>query len=65
MLNVGGYWFADRDAQTPAGADRMPTADEAAVADKAAKNVDLEKVGANERGMLKVGADVKGEGELP
>lgn len=50
------------DAETKAGADRMPTAEEAAIAD------DLEldpEVAEHEREMAERGANQEGEGRVP
>jgi hypothetical protein len=56
---------SERDAEVKAGAGPMPTAEEEAAADEAAKDVDLSKVAKHEREMLETGAHVKGEGEIP
>jgi hypothetical protein len=57
--------FAERDARAKAGADRMPTADEEAVADGGATDVDMDAVARHEEDMLHKGANVRGEGEVP
>ncbi len=55
------------DEHTPSAADagRMPTAEEEAVADENAKDVDLDAVETEYRDMTEKGANVKGEGEIP
>jgi hypothetical protein len=50
------------DAQTPAGADREPTTEEAARADELTLDP---KVAEHEREMAERGADQQGEGKLP
>ena len=52
------------DRLVPAQADRPPTADEEAAAEKAAADVDLGRVTAHEREMAEKGKNVKGEGEI-
>ncbi len=54
-----------RDAHVKPGADKMPTPEEVAAADSAAADVDLDGVAAHEREMMELGANVKGEGEVP
>jgi hypothetical protein len=50
-----------REASAPHAADRPPTAEEAA----AAESIELDpEVAAHEREMDKLGAEVKGEGEI-
>ncbi len=48
----------------PAAADRMPTAEEEAAAERAAADVDVEKVATHFEEMAEHGADVRGEGEI-
>ncbi len=48
---------------TPA-ADRPPTDDEAAAAERAAKDVDLDRVSAEYEEMAERGANVQGEGQI-
>jgi len=45
-------------------ADRPATPDEAAAAAAAAEQVDVDQVGAHETEMNRIGANVKGEGEI-
>ncbi len=45
-------------------ADRPPTEDEETAADDAAKDVDIDSVAAHEQEMGKVGAEVRGEGQI-
>lgn len=45
-------------------ADRPPTAEESAAAERAADHVDLERVAAHEREMAERGAHVRGEGAI-
>jgi hypothetical protein len=55
------------EADKVAGADRPPTDEEAAAADKsfeAEGEGEREKVAENYEGMAKLGADIKGEGEI-
>ena len=55
------------DALRDAAADRPPTGAEEAAADAAASNIDEEELGEIARHsdeMTKLGADVKGEGEI-
>lgn len=52
------------DRPVPPEADRGPTADEEAAADKAAADVDLDRVAAHEKEMAEKGKNVKGEGEI-
>ncbi len=59
------YEFEQRDEQVPAGADRPPTADEEAAAERAAGDVDIDEVAAHEREMLERGAKQQGEGSVP
>ena len=47
-----------------AAADRMPTADEEAAAERAADDVDVEEVAAHHEEMTETGARVRGEGEI-
>jgi len=44
--------------------DRMPTDEEERAAERAAQDVDLDEVAAHEEEMTKLGANVKGEGEI-
>ena len=44
--------------------DRPPTEAEERAAERAAKDVDLDKVAKNYEEMIEVGADVPGEGEI-
>jgi hypothetical protein len=48
----------------PADGGPEPTPEEERVADKAAEDVDLEKVAEHEREMLELGANVRGEGQI-
>jgi hypothetical protein len=52
-----------RDAQVTAGADRPPTAEEEAVAERVAATVDPEAKEHFEE-MAKLGANVRGEGQI-
>ena len=52
------------DRLVPPGADRMPTPDEEAAAEKASAGVDLASVTAHEKEMAEKGKNVKGEGEI-
>ncbi len=52
------------DANAEHVADRPPTADEERDAEKGAAQVDLDKVGEHYEEMEKIGADVKGEGQI-
>ena len=52
------------DRPVPPRADRMPTAEEEAAAEKAAAGVDLGSVTAHEKEMAEKGKNVKGEGEI-
>ena len=54
-----------RDAHVSAGADEMPTLEEEAAAEAAAEHVDVESVARHEREMMDIGANVKGEGQIP
>jgi hypothetical protein len=45
-------------------ADRPPTAEEEQAAERAARDVDVERVGENYRDMAETGAEVRGEGEI-
>jgi hypothetical protein len=49
---------------TEAKPDRPPTEAEEQAAERAAKDVDVAKVGENYEEMLEVGADVQGEGQI-
>jgi hypothetical protein len=51
------------DFSTPK-ADRSPTAEEAAAADRAAADVDLEDVAQDYEDMIERGANVRGEGQI-
>ena len=53
-----------RETFTEPGADRAPTADEEAAAERAADEVDLDEVADHYEEAAKAGADVKGEGEI-
>ena len=53
-----------KEPVTEAKPDRPPTADEERAAERAAKDVDLKKVGKNYEEMIEVGADVPGEGQI-
>ncbi|MCU1359414.1 MAG: hypothetical protein JWN99_703 [Ilumatobacteraceae bacterium] len=55
---------AGRDGFTPPVADRPPTAEEAAAADRAAADIDLEVVAEQYEGMIERGANVQGEGQV-
>ncbi len=48
----------------PAGADRLPSPDEEAAAEQAAKDVDVAKVAVHYEEMTEVGKEVRGEGEI-
>ena len=52
------------DRPVPPRADRAPTPDEEAAAEKAAGDVDLAKVTEHEQEMAELGKNVKGEGEI-
>jgi len=56
----------DVDAQQPHSADRAPTAEEAAAAERGLKEAggDLDDVAKHEKEMSDLGAHVKGEGEI-
>jgi hypothetical protein len=45
-------------------ADRPPTEDEETAAEQAAEGVDIDSVSAHEQEMGKVGAEVRGEGQI-
>lgn len=45
-------------------ADRAPTAEEAAAAERAARHVDVDDVAEHAEEMNRIGADVKGEGDI-
>ncbi|MBI5088252.1 MAG: hypothetical protein HZB15_05170 [Actinobacteria bacterium] len=49
---------------TTPSADRPPTDEEAAAAERAAKDVDLERVAAEYEEMAERGANVEGEGQI-
>jgi hypothetical protein len=61
-LSDGG---PDGDAFVEAGADRMPTPQEEIAADASAKYVDLDEVAEHAEEMMELGANVKGEGQIP
>jgi hypothetical protein len=48
----------------PAEPDRPPTPDEERAAERAAEDVDIERVAEHEREMLERGANVEGEGQI-
>jgi hypothetical protein len=48
----------------PADAGPEPTPEEERAAEKAAVDVDLDKVAEHEREMLELGANVRGEGQI-
>lgn len=48
----------------PAEADRMPTAEEEAAAERAAADVDLDEVAEHYEEMAETGANVRGEGQI-
>ena len=52
------------DRSVPPHADRAPTPDEEAAAEKGAASVDLDSVTAHEQEMADKGKNVKGEGEI-
>ena len=52
------------DRPVPPRADRMPTPEEEALAERAATGVDLDSVTAHEKEMADKGKNVKGEGEI-
>lgn len=58
----------DQDAQgdvfTEPAADRPPTADEEAAAERAAGGVDVDAVAAHAQEAARLGANVEGEGEI-
>lgn len=49
---------------TTASADRPPTADEAAAAERGAKDVEVDEVAEHFEEMNEIGANVRGEGEI-
>jgi hypothetical protein len=51
------------DATVPSGADRAPTAEEEAAAERSAEQVDP-SVAEHYREMSEIGAEVQGEGEI-
>ena len=55
---------AQGDRPVPASADRAPTPDEEAAAERAAGDVDLIAVTSHEKEMAEKGKNVKGEGEI-
>lgn len=56
---------ADRnDSARGAGADRPPTDEEAAAAEEAAGDVDVERVARHAEEMSRIGAEVEGEGRI-
>lgn len=69
LLNENTQESERRSADRPAGADREPSAEEEAVADEAAQELEesgeLESAGEHEKEMTRLGAQVKGEGEIP
>lgn len=52
------------DRPVPPRADRAPTPEEEAAAEKASAGVDIESVTAHEKEMAEKGKNVKGEGEI-
>jgi hypothetical protein len=56
-----------RDAARRPGADRPPTAEEATAAERAAADLadELPEVAEHYEEMTRIGAEVKGEGEIP
>ncbi len=54
----------DAEAFTEPGADRAPTPDEAAAAERAAGEVDVESVADEYEHMTELGANVRGEGQI-
>jgi hypothetical protein len=52
------------DFNVPPHADRPPTAEEEAAAARSAKDVDLDEVAPHFEHAAKLGADVRGEGEI-
>ena len=57
--------FEKDDERVAAGADRAPTPEEEAAAERAADDVDLERVATHEQEMMERGAHQKGEGSVP
>jgi hypothetical protein len=55
---------ATPEAFPPAGADRLPTPQEEAAAERAAKDVDIAEVAAHYEEMTELGKEVRGEGEV-
>jgi hypothetical protein len=55
---------ATPEAFPPAGADRLPSPDEEAAAEQAAKDVDVAEVAAHYEEMTELGKEVRGEGEI-
>ena len=54
----------DPESFPPAHADRPPTAEEAAAAELAAQDVDLEEVAVHYEEMNELGKNVRGEGAV-
>ncbi len=52
------------DRPVPPSADREPTAEEEAAAERAAAGVDIDSVTAHEKEMAEKGKNVKGEGQI-
>jgi len=52
------------DRPVPPRADRVPTPEEEAAAERAAAQVDLDTVTAHEKEMAELGKNVKGEGQI-
>jgi hypothetical protein len=52
------------DFNVPPHADRPPTAEEEAAAERSGKNIDLDEVAGHFEDAAKLGADVRGEGEI-
>jgi hypothetical protein len=55
---------AEGERFTAPSADRPPTDEESAAAERAAKDVDIERVAAEYEEMAERGANVRGEGEI-
>lgn len=53
-----------RETFTDPSADRPPTPDEEAAAERAADDVDVDEVGEHYEEAMETGANVRGEGEI-
>lgn len=56
--------MSEHESFTEPAADRPPTDDEAAAAERGAEHVDVDEVGDHYEEAMKTGADVRGEGEI-